>query len=349
MRTFTWLIGIALIAGCTEKNTQPHHVVQPVKVIQVTAGGAMSRNIPGVVRASQRVDLAFQVPGRLTRFSLKEGQSVKQGQIIGALDNADYKATLDAARADAEQAKGNFERAEELIAKDFISKMDYDKLKAGYEIARSNLAKAEKAFNDTQLLAPFSGVVARKYVDNFEEIQAKQPIISLQDKENLELVVNVSENLLARSRNQDRSALTMVANFDALPDTRFELFIKEFTTEANPTTQTFQYVLGIKDRQGVNLLPGMTANVTVTDSSDSSQALVVPLQAIAADTNGNKIVWRLNADNRVSPQAVTLGLPMGSENIQILDGLNAGDVVAVAGLSALTEGLEVKPITEVRY
>lgn len=349
MRTLIWLAGIALIAGCSEKPAPTHQVVQPVKVIQVNAGGAMSRDLPGVVRASQRVDLAFQVPGRLTSFNLKEGQSIKQGETIGALDNTDYKATLDAARADADQAKANFDRAEELIAKDFISKMDYDKLKAGYEIARSNLAKAEKAYNDTRLLAPFSGVVARKYVDNFEEIQAKQPIISLQDKDNLELVVNVSENLLARSRNEDRSNLAMVANFDALPDFHFELFIKEFTTEANPTTQTFQYVLGIKDRQGANLLPGMTANVTVTNRNHSEQVLVVPLQALAADTDGNKIVWRLDAENRVSAQPVSLGLPVGSNKVQILDGLNPGDTVAIAGLSSLTDGLEVKPITEVRY
>lgn len=349
MRAYSWLIGLFILTACTEKAAPPEQVIQPVKVFQVQTGGTLTRDIPGIVRASQRVDLAFQVPGRLVKFDIKEGQSIKEGQLIGALDNTDYKASLDAARADAAQAKANYDRAQELIEKDFISKMDFDKLKAGYEIARSNLAKAEKAFRDTQLIAPFSGVVARKYVDNFEEVQAKQPIISLQDKDNLELVVNISENLLARAKDADRAHLKVAAHFDALPDQVFELFIKEFTTEANATTQTFQYVLGIKDRKGINLLPGMTANVTVSNSAAVAQAPTIPLKAVAAGQGDEKIVWLLDSENKVHPQVISLGLPVGSNRIQVTSGLKPGDVIAVAGLSALTDGLQVKPITEVRY
>lgn len=351
MRVFLLLCTGLLLASCGEAPPPPAKVIQPVKVISVQNNSGQTRELPGVVRASQRVDLAFQVPGRLEVFDLKEGQTVKQGDLLAQLDDADYKSSVSAARAERDQAKANFARAEEMIKKDFISKMDYDKLKAAAEISQSNLDKASKALRDTRLVAPFSGVVARKYVDNFTEVQAKQPIISLQDKDNLEIVVNISENLLARAvTRDDPSALEISARFDALPDRSFALFIKEYTTEADPTTQTFQYVLGISDRQGVNLLPGMTANVSAINHQAADNAIsVIPLQALATNNAGEKIVWRLDADNRVQPVPVVSGQILGTHNIQILEGLNEGDVIAIAGLSTLSAGLQVKPITEVRY
>ncbi|BFM10488.1 efflux RND transporter periplasmic adaptor subunit [Simiduia litorea] len=348
MRLPALLIALVTISACSEKPVPKKPVIQPAKVMVVQTGDSLTREIPGVVRASQRVDLAFQVSGRLVKFALKEGQAVKEGELLGSLDSADYKSAADAARADRDQAKGNFERAQELIEKDFISKMDFDKLKANYEIAKSKMEQAEKAYSDTELKAPFTGVVARKYVDNFAEVQANKPVISLQDKENLEIVVNISENILAR--HAGRTDLSIAAHFDSVPDKTFALFIKEFTTEANPTTQTFQYVLGIKDRQGVNLLPGMTANVSVTDNNSSKEFTpIIPLHAITTDGKGNKAVWLVDADNKVKHGVVELGFPVGSDSIQITQGLSEGDVIVTAGLSALSEGLEIKPMTEVRF
>lgn len=343
--------GLFFLFACSETPPPPAKAIQPIKVITVQSSSGQTRELPGVVRASQRVDLAFQVPGRLEVFDLKEGQAVKQGDLLAQLDDSDYRSSVSAARADRDQSRANFARAEEMIKKDFISKMDYDRLKAAAEISQSNLDKAEKALRDTQMVAPFSGVVARKYVDNFTEVQAKQPIISLQDKDNLEVVVNISENLLARAAGmEDRTSLDISASFDALPGRKFELFIKEYTTEADATTQTFQYVLGIRDRQGVNLLPGMTAQVSaINKQALADQVSVIPLQALTANSAGEKIVWRLDANSQVQPVRVATGQILGTQDIQILEGLNQGDVVAIAGLSTLSEGLTVKPITEVRY
>lgn len=338
----------SFLMGCTDKPASPAPIVQPAKVITVQSPSTQSRELPGVVRASQRVDLAFQVPGRLISFELKEGQMVRAGQVLAKLEAADYQSNVDAARAERDQAQANYERAQELIEKDFISKMDFDKLKAGFEIASSNLDRAEKALNDTRMIAPFGGVVARKYVDNYAEVQAKQPILSLQDKENLEIVVNISESLLARSNRP--KAVDISAHFDALPGREFPLYIKEFTTEADPQTQTFQYVLGIKERGDANLLPGMTASVRAQRAaSEVNTTLTIPLQAVTAGPNQSHAVWRVDADNRVHRQPVILGDPAGSDSITLLNGLQAGDVIVVAGLSALSEGLEIKPIREVRY
>ena len=262
------------ISACSKPAPPPRaEIVQPVKVIRIGSDQtSLVREFPGVVRASQRVDLAFQVPGQLVKFNMKEGQQVKVGDFLGEIDKTDYQASFDAARAQLNSAQANFDRAQELIKENFISQSDLDRLTSNLELSRSNFSKAEKALKDTRLLAPFSGSVARTYVENFEDVLAKQTILSLQDNNNLEIVVDVSETLVAR-RNPGAD-LSLKARFESFAEREFDVILKEFSTEANPSTQTFQLVLGLMDTQGTNILPGMTALVHAELKGNASELAI---------------------------------------------------------------------------
>ncbi len=348
------LIVISLVmAGCGREEAAPaREVIQPAKVMVMTGiTNETKRQLPGTVRASQRVDLSFQVSGQLKYFPLKEGQAVKQGEVLGRLDDRDYRSNLSAAKAEFTQAKGNFKRAEELLVKKFISQAEYDKLKAAMDVARSNQEKAQKAFEDTELKAPFTGTIAKRYVDNFQDVQAKQPVISLQDNSQLEVVTNVSESLVSRRSTNEKDSLQVTARFEAFPEKEFELYVKEFSTEADPKTQTFEFVLGMKDTQGVSLLPGMTAKVFATQSiaSEVSDTFLLPMHAVVADENDNAFVWVVNeSSNSVMKKSVALGELKGKDQIEAI-GLSQGDVVVIGGVNKMREGKVIRPIEKVEY
>jgi len=351
-RVIPVVIAFALVGCGKEEVKEVAEVIQPAKVMIVTGvSNEINRQLPGTVRASQRVNLAFQVPGKLKYFPLKEGQNVSEGEVLGRLDDRDYRSNLSAARAEKTKTKANFKRAEELLVKKFISQAEYDKLKAALDVAASDQEKAEKALDDAELKAPFTGTVAKRYVENFQDVQAKQAIISLQDNSQLEVVINVSESLVSRRKANDGESLQMTARFEAFPNEEFELFVKEFSTEADSKTQTFEIVLGMKDVKGISLLPGMTAKVFAKKIStiEESDTYLVPLHAVVADDDENAFVWVVNeSSNSVTKKLIALGDLKGKDSIEAI-GLASGDVVVIGGVTKMREGKVIRPIEKVEY
>lgn len=356
MKTKFWMVigacSLALLGGCSEPQESPSTpVVQPVKVMTVGGDSAMlSREFPGIVRAAQRVTMAFQVPGRLIEFPVKEGQQVTEGDQLGLLDESDYRSNLAAAQADLSRTEANFNRAKELVEKNYVSQAEYDSIEASYNIALSNVSKARKALNDTRLVAPFDGVVARTFVQNFEEVQAKEPVLSLQNNNELEVTVSVPESLVVRRNEGDQ--IRLEGAFEGIPGKTFPLTVKEFSTVASEDTQTFEYVLSIEQTEGYNLLPGMTAIVMAEKTAAASDAegpITIPLSALAANQDDRASVWLVGPDNRVSQHPVVTGELTGNSDITIVSGLNVGDTLVTAGVSKMSEGLEVHPIDKVEF
>lgn len=343
---------LCMITACKEAEIpQQREIVQPAKVMTIGSGDSeLTRRFPGSVRAAQRVELSFQVSGQLVHFPVKNGQNINKGDVLGRLDKRDYQSNLDAATAQRVKMKSNFDRAKDLIKKKFISQADYDRILADYNIAQSEVEKYQKALEDTDLVAPFSGTIARTYVENFQDVPAKQAVLSLQDNSALEVVVNVAESIIARRQESDQ--LSIVATFDSMPNKEFPVTVKEFATEADPQTQTYQYILGLEGIEGENLLPGMTASLKVTRKTSNTADdafFVLPMAALTEDQSGNTSVWTVDSNDLVHSQIVSTGDMMGTGNIQVLSGLNTGDRVVIAGVQAMREGRKIKPVEEVSF
>jgi multidrug efflux system membrane fusion protein len=338
-----------ILVGCSQEVEPPPLPVQPAKVMTVGEQYRLKRELPGIVRAAQRSELAFQVQGQIVVFDMKEGQQVAEGDVLGSLNNSDFKSTVNAATADRNKNQANFDRAEELIVGNFISRSDYDQIKAAFDISAARLETAEKALADTKLVAPFSGVVAKTYVQNFEDVQAKQPILSLQNPGELEIVVAISETLAVR--RDTAGNLDLYARFDALEGRKFDLYVKEFAAKADPLTQTFEVVVGISNTDDTNILPGMTAIVSVsrTYTDEAQGPLVIPLVSIVSGKGGASSVWRVKADNTVQRQSVVTASLVGEDQVEVTGGLDIGDVIVTAGVSSLVDGKEINPISKVSY
>ena len=299
------LIGIIIFAAAIYaiffinwKKTEPQkpQVVRPLKIFRV---GALlespSRQYPGRVQAVQRVDLAFQVQGQLIEFPIIEGEEMEQGALLSKLDPRDYENTLAAKKASQEKARFDFEKIQKLYEKQVAAKDELAEKQALYDIATAQVEIAKKALNDTILRAPFPGRIAKKLVENFENVLAKQPVLSLQDIRSIEIVSNVPEEMDALTRKQS-SYYRFVARFDYLPDRDFEVSLKEFSTQADPKTQTYAITFSMPSPKDVNILPGMTATVSIYDDYSpikADEGLPVPLDMVPVDGQGQYTEWKI--------------------------------------------------------
>lgn len=347
MKTRLVLLSLAatvLLNGCNQTEETVAEVIRPVKFMQVQdASESGKREYPGTLQATNRVDLSFQVSGKLAKLPIKEGQDIKQGDLIGQLDQRDYKARYDSALAEFREAKANLARAEKLIKKEYISQADMDKIRAKRDMAEANVRLTKKALSDTELRAPFTGTIAKQYVRNFTDIQAKQAIVSFQNNDELEIVISVPENVVVEN-DQDRknNTLNLTATFTTLPNEVFDLKLNEFTTEADAATRTYKVTLGIVDKKGFGLYPGMTTTVFASGET-FNYANLLPVSAVFSDPKGGEesYIWLIDDSDKVHQQAVKIGELQG-DRIEILEGIQTDDKVVIAGVHHLVEGQKVK-------
>jgi RND family efflux transporter MFP subunit len=335
----------ALLGGCREAAPPPSpEVSRPVAILEIAGIASISGlRFPGRVQATRRAELAFNVPGRIVEFPAEEGDNLSAGTLIARLDPAIFETRLSAARAEFDKARADYDRVREIWDKSqAVARAEVDQRRTAMEVARSSFAAAKRDAEDTRLTAPFDGVVARRHVENFQNVQAKEPIVSLQNVDELEIVIHVPERIM---RSEPRRAAGY-AQFDDIPGRRFPVSLKSYSTEADPQTQTYEVVLRLTRPQDVTILPGMSAEVLPGDAPDNEapSSVAIPLNAVAAGPDGTPRVWVVDPDtDRVAARAVSVGAVQGSDII-VLDGLRIGERIVTAGLGHLREGMWVRPL-----
>jgi multidrug efflux system membrane fusion protein len=356
-------VSLALLSACgqSEEPAKAVETIRPIKLMKV--GGSLAgktKKLPGTVRAADRVDLAFQVPGTLAEFPVKEGQIVKKGTLVARIDPRDYETNL-------RNAEGTSAKAQAALAYAIAEYKRYVKVKetdpgavsdsmvslkrAAEKVARADLqsakatvAAAKDQLEYTRLKAPFDGVIAQKYVDNYQEVQAKQAVLSLQNVTDVEVIIDVPELMIAPIR---KTLPHFYAEFTADPNRRFELRVKEFATQADPVTQTYRVVLVMPAPGGIRILPGMTVNVAIefTEEVEASGEILIPASAVFADDAGHPQVWVIDPNTmKAQRRAVTTGELSGGDSIRIVSGLNADETIAISGVSMLSEGQTVRAL-----
>lgn len=330
------------VASCAEEAPEP--VIRSVKTVIVqSAAGAWQRSFPGRVKALQAVDLAFQVPGLLTTFPVKEGQQLAQGELIGQLDARDFEQNLAAKKAQLDKAEQDMERYRQLWSKDAVPLADLQAKERNTEVAKSNYEIAKKKLDDTKIVAPFVGRIGRKYVESNEEVKAKQKIVLFQDLSRTLIEIDVPEAVVMRAKG-DRS-LKFTASFDNLPGRSINLTVHEFATEADPVTKTFPLTLSTAAIEDAMILPGMTATVSVateTSTSAGTPSLKIPVSAIFTNPDGEQAVWVVDESTMtVQERKVQVGA-MRTSDAEINSGLKNGERIVTAGTHVLQDGMKVR-------
>ena len=311
------------------------------------AEAAAAREFPGSIRANQHADMGFEVAGRIILRLVNEGQQVKKGDELARLDDRDYQARLDQATARLRKAEADLNRSERIYEQNpgAVSKGQIDTEQKAVEVVEAEVRVAEKAVEDTVLRAPFDGIVARRLVEDFQNVQAKEPVLVVQDISLLQIVISIPERDVSTGKTaRDIDEITRRAQprvqVSSLPGREFPARVSEIATMADPITRTFQIRLVFEPPDDVSILPGMTARVIANPIEEDVVRL--PSHAALSDDSGAAQVWVVDPTSMtVSRRAVQLGELTGSD-VQILDGLARGDLVAVSGVSHLRDGMQVR-------
>jgi len=347
-----WLLVAAItLVGCdnSDQTATKEPVLRPAKIFEVGQDTQSEfRNFPAEVEANADSKLAFRVSGQIISLPVKAGEDVEQGQVLAQLDPKDFKLRLDDRKARFDLAKSQFERAKSMLDKKLIAQSQYDESQANLRVAQSSLDTAQTELDYTYLRAPFSGSVAQKNAENHENIQAKQTIFTLQTSDRIDISIQVPENIFAHIKK--RAQYEPTVTFASYPKRQFLVKIKEWDSVADPSTLSYKVVFSMAAPVGINILPGMTANLSadifkVTDYQKGSFQLPIEAVFSAPDSSANKktrYIWKLDSTSmKVYRVEVSVG-EIKNGTIEVLGGVTKGDHVVAAGVHFLTEGMKVR-------
>jgi RND family efflux transporter MFP subunit len=338
-----------LLLGCGAEVDQTGDVIRPVKMFALgSADGSGGLEYPGAVSSAQEAQLSFEVDGQIVQFPVLEGQRVQRGELLARVDPRDYEARRNADRASRNQALANYERFQDLYSADAVSLQDLEVARRQYEVSESRLEISQKAVDDTDLRALFSGVIARTLVEEFENVRAKQPVLLLQTVSGLEMRVNIPErDVVFAPRGLSTTQINERANpqveISSLAGRRFPARVVEFATAADPVTRTFRATVSFDPPQDAQVLPGMTGKVVISPEFTASEAgrYWLPSAAVVASDAGDWYVWRIDQSTmQVSRVTVEVGSMSGSD-IEVAGDLSVGDLIATSGVHHLREGMTV--------
>lgn len=286
------------------------------------------------------------------------------------------EAALRAARARLASARADFERIKSLFDSNAVSRQEFDRSEANYLVAQEEytaaqetadqattgreedidameaqirgtegrLAEAQIQLEDSTLRAPYDGVIAQRFVEQGQNITVNQRVVQFQDVEEVDIAVDVPEVVMA-GEIQRSEIVSLAAELSAAPGIEFPVRIREIAQVADPVTQTFNVRVAMKSPENFRVLPGMTGTVSITyrRASVLGERILVPVEAIAKLADGSQVVWVLGGDGNVSPRPVQLGDAEGGR-VEVMQGLQAGDRIVVAGVRFLRAGMPVRDL-----
>jgi len=281
--TFVWYANVSGMEGDRNRKTTP--VARPVPTALVKEMVAEKiRMFPGTVKARNRMDIAFSVEGLLVELNAHEGRPVKKGDILARIDPRDFQNAHDAAKANYQRTESEFKRVTALRDRKVVSQAEFDNAKAAYDVAMAELNIQKKALDDTVIVAPYDGLVAKRYVENREHVKKQAPILALKDISEVEVVIQVPERLMAHGGISQFKDVRV--KFDADGEHWFSGRVNEFSVQSDAVTRAYDVTVRLPSPPGMEILPGMTATVRIAFGAKSAPSrtgqnvALIPVEAV---------------------------------------------------------------------
>ena len=298
----------------------------------------------GTLEASQGVSITADIPGRVSRLYFDGGELVSAGDLLLEQETSTEDAQLSAAESDLVLAQSNLDRVSRLWRSRTVSRSEFDAARSQASTAQAQVDNITSSLQKKRITAPFDGRLGLRMVDIGQDLAQGVPIVSLQAFDPMRVNFSLPQGALARVTQDLKVKITS----NAVPGQTFEGNITAIDTEINPTTRTVsaQATLDTSpegDSGLPTLLPGMFVSVEVL-LPDVKPVLMVPLTSISFATFGDSVfVIEPNEDDQpvARQQFVQLGERRG-DFVDVLKGLNEGDVVANDGVFKLRNGAPVK-------
>ena len=361
IKCFPLFFVLFALLGCKDEIPQKE-MIRPVRAMQISDPAEFTKRwFPGQAKATQEVDLSFRVAGPLVTLPVNVGDTVRKGQELAKIDPRDYQVDLRSAQGQLERAKASLKRAEAdykrvlRIQKQDPGAVSQTLVDSNRQTAASTRAEirslqasvdsARDRLGYSYLKAPFDGIVTATYVENYEDVKAKQPIVRLIDHSQIEMIVNIPEVLISHADYLKEAGKVFRVRFDPFPNRKIEAQIKEIGKEASKTTRTYPVTLIMDQLEDIKILPGMAGNAASTVSPPGMQGLsqvVIPETAVFSPDENKTYVWIIDEKSKkVNKREVKTGDLLDS-GITVREGIEPGEWIATAGVHYLKEGQEVR-------
>jgi RND family efflux transporter MFP subunit len=338
----------ATVTGC-DKPVPPAPQARPVRAVaveRVAEGETVS--LTGHVRAKDQASLAFRLDGRMIERPVNVGDVLKAGQLVARLDptiqqNAlrTAEGNLSSLEAVLREASMTFWRQQELLKDGWTSRAKFDEaqhkvqtIQAQVDAAQAQVRIAEEQLSYTVLSADAPGAVTAKGAEPGEVVHAGQMIVQLVRQGGRDAVFDVPEQLM---RTGPRDPLVQIALTND-PTVRATGRVREVAPQADATTRTFQFKVGIIDPP-----QGMELGSTVTGSIKLSAPPGVEIPASAlTEAEGRPAVWVVDPHTKTVTLRNVDVLRHDPATVVISQGLEAGDLVVTAGVQTLHPGQKIR-------
>lgn len=330
------------LSACQPASDSESSAVPPVvRLIQVDPQPVLvERFFPARLEASRATNLSFQVPGKLVNLPVIKGDEIQQGALIAGLDKTDYQLNVSSARVAFEQTQRDLRRLQQLRNQNHVSQAQLDEARTARDRAEVELERANQHLVYTEIFSPYDAVIADRMLESFSQVAAGTPVVRLHDLSRIEVHIDVPEILLPQV--QDVNEFHVTATLPSLPEREFELDFKEFSTEPDPRSRTYQVTFDMENPSDLRLLPGMSATVKIALLNDRTVLPLLPLQALVGEGETRHVFIYDETTQRVQRRTVTVG-KLTTKGVAVLSGLHEGEKIVAAGAGFLSDGMQVRP------
>jgi RND family efflux transporter MFP subunit len=346
------VLALALLSACS-KDAPPPDDVRPVRALTLAAGGAdASAEFSGDVRPRYESRLGFRVGGKISARKVDVGTRVQRGTVLMQLDPQDLRlgqaqaqANLRAAQTNADLARAELKRYQDLRSQNFVSQAVLDQKIAAARSSQSSVeaarAQSREQANQTgyaSLVSDTDGVVTGIDAEVGQVVQAGTPVVRVARTDEKEVVIGVPEDQVDELRQGGEVRVRLWAD----PNRAIPGKIREVSPVADPATRTYTVKVSIPASEEVRL--GMTAVVELPRQAGGAAGaqLRAPLSSLVQN-KGASAVWVIE-NGAVRLQSVQVGGVAGND-VLLTGGVKPGQAIVTAGVNLLKNGQKVKILT----
>jgi RND family efflux transporter MFP subunit len=346
------ILALALMSACS-KDAPPPEDVRPVRALTLAAGGAQASTVfSGDVRPRYESRLGFRVAGKISARKVDVGTVVKRGTLLMQLDPQDLRlgqaqaqASLRAAQTNADLARAELKRYQDLRSQNFVSQAVLDQKvaaarssQASVEAARAQLSEQANQTGYASLASDVDGVVTGIDAEVGQVVAAGTPVVRVARTDEKEVVIGVPEDQVDELRQAGEVKVRLWAD----PQRSIPGRIREESPVADPATRTYTVKVSIPPSEEVRL--GMTAVVDIVRKADAGSAaqLRAPLSSLVQN-KGSSAVWVIE-NGAVRLQPVQVAGVAGNE-VLLGGGVRPGQAIVTAGVNLLKNGQKVRILT----
>ena len=340
--------------GNTEASDGSMASVAVAKVVRADVYNEVQ--IPAEFRPYVQSELHALVTGYVGKLNVDFGDKVKQGDVLALVEVPELVAQLHMAQGKLQQAQADYEndhllysRMREVVKQhpNLVAQQDIDTaqskdtaMQAAIATAKAEVERYDTLLNYTRIVAPFDGVITKRYVDPGALVQAgtssdrSMPLLRISDNYHLRLDFPVSVEYVKEVRVGD----SVTVRVDSLAGKTFSGKIVRFQNEVNDETRTMITEIELENPD-LEIIPGMYA-VALFKFGERQNALSIPIQAVKNPRT--PVVNVVNANHEIEERKVKLGVEM-ADKYEVLDGLKEGEMVVTSSEGKIHAGQKVEP------